>query len=86
MTTIELEPVERTEHSENDDEEHRVCHLYRSDFLAYPSNTMCGIPASQDWHAKGHSELGPGPIWEKGQMSCPVCGAPVCMDCLLAAS
>jgi len=85
VTTVEAEPIEHTEHEEHNDEEHRVCHLYRSTFFKQAETTMCGIPPTQDWHAHAHQEQA-SHIWEKGQMSCPLCGAPICVDCLLAAS
>ena len=85
MTTVEAEPIEHTEHEEHNDEEQRICHLYKSQIFDLPKVTVCGMPIEKDWHSHAHPDRNPH-IWEKGQMACPICGAPVCMDCLLKVS
>lgn len=80
MTTLEIAPViEQHEDEEtHDDHDGKFCHLYVDAKV-----TMCGLPPSQDPHKKKHKHR---IFWSPGQMSCPVCGMPVCVDCLLAAS
>ena len=87
MTTVELEPgtIETVDDELSDDEEHRFCHLYQSGGLLalIAPRAVCGIPLAQDWH---NNTLHHSVPWEKGMMSCPKCGAPICMDCLLKVS
>lgn len=88
MATVELpytreEIGEREDEQHDDEHEHKFCHLYIGTIFFMSDITVCGIPYRQDWHVRIHA---PGKDWEKGEMSCPVCGAPICMDCLLAVS
>lgn len=86
MATVEL-PYTREDIGEREDEQehddHKFCHLYEDYLFATDDTTVCGIPEGQDWHSKAHA---PSNVWEKGQMSCPDCGVPICMDCLLKCS
>ena len=75
MTTL-LEPtIEQMDDVDNDDV---VGHLYHSGIRV----AFCGISSAQDNHHPRH----PSVPWAKGMFSCPTCGAPICMDCILKAS
>lgn len=80
MTTVEQEPVitESTEVSEDNHEDPLECHLYLT-----KSHAMCGLPSKQDPHPQRCKGRSP---WHKGMTACPVCAAPLCVECLLAAS
>lgn len=87
MTVIEQEPVthegtgENTDSRDEEDERPPV-HLYMHTLLNnILPRAMCGLPASLDWHSQMHDT-----VWSKGMFNCPVCGAPICMDCVLQAS
>lgn len=79
MTTIELQrgTIELPEADETGDHDEIFSHLYTGKGVA-----LCGLPGSQDRHHGCH----PDQYWKKGMMACPKCGAPLCMNCLLAAS
>jgi hypothetical protein len=72
-----------------EEEPPKECHLYQfnwKDFLkgiTFTPLALCGFPESEDWHARVH--IG-GTCWEPGMTSCPDCGVPLCMDCLLIAN
>lgn len=82
MTTIELEPV--IDEDLGDEERHhdddRVAHLYRPGAVAWV--TACGAPYNEEWHRGRHGPL----PWQPGLFSCPECGVPLCMDCILTVS
>lgn len=84
MATIELEPTVRdwvgddTDRADNRD----PAHLYYVGLLD-ATTTICGLPSSKDPHNRKHHPSVKCD-WEKGMMSCPKCGWPLCMDCLLA--
>lgn len=79
MATIELEKGTGeevgSEHNEDDDD--KLCHLYLNMKVS-----LCGLPTAQDQHACTHPPV----RWEKGMMACPVCGTPICLDCILICS
>lgn len=80
MTTIELAPTidEQANRAPDDRDDHRECHLYlRRD------KSMCGLPKSRDTHSHAHGKQ---IDWLPGMLSCPECGIPICVDCLLAAN
>lgn len=84
MTTVELEPVldDGTEEEHDHQHDDRLVHLYQNSDVA-----LCGLPSSKDPHNASHAW--PNELvrnWLKGQLSCPVCNAPICMTCLLAAN
>lgn len=73
MTTVELEPI-----INGSEDEYRIIHLYR----VLAAEPACGAEATDDWHKGIHGD----PIgWRRGILSCPMCGAPICMDCVLGA-
>jgi len=77
VTTIELKPITYEGVDERDDaNEQRVVHLYS---VFWVGAAACGYLGT-DWHIGIHGK----PIgWKRGMLSCPKCGAPICMDCLL---
>lgn len=78
MSVIELEPtIDEEIDQEQDHDDVHECHLYLDGWT-----TLCGLPSSQDWHAGRHTPK----RWHKGLTSCPDCGAPICVECLLVAS
>lgn len=80
MTTIELDPTihDTPDNQDSNDDEDVTAHLY----WRQTGQIVCGIPPEHDQHHLAHQPA----QWKSGMMSCPVCGAPVCMDCLLAVS
>lgn len=93
MTVIELEPIT---HEGLDfvfqEDEHRAprpVHLYMHTILGMVAQrALCGTHASHDWHSQSHFEEAKRGMlsWDRGMLSCPICGAPICMDCLLQVS
>lgn len=79
MATIELErgTTETVESDDTNGHEDLFSHLYTGEGVA-----LCGLPSEQDRHHGCHPKI----HWQPGMMACPKCGAPLCMDCLLAAS
>jgi hypothetical protein len=79
LATTEYENVSNVTIDDPDDDP-VVIHLYSmgSDQVA-----ACGVRVEEDRHRGRHGYI---IKWEKGMMSCPVCAAPICMDCLLEAS
>ncbi len=80
MATIELERTINQELDGNNDDtdEHRIVHLYQT----WHDTAACGVSLANDWHRGAH---GAAVAWKEGMTSCPVCDAPICMDCLLEA-
>lgn len=83
--SIELQeaPAVRVVEDEQGEHDHdsKECHIYRNPLydLAY-----CGLPSAKDMHRGcGKGDVIP---WKKGMTACPVCGMPLCVNCLLAAS
>lgn len=77
ITEIEQVPEGGVGEQGYEDDEQKIIHLY--DVF---SETACGAPRN-DWHDFLHGQR---VRWEKGMLSCPVCGAPICMECILRAS
>jgi hypothetical protein len=86
-TTVELERGVLEVPSEEvfDDDAPIEAHLYLHDsLLGTQSRAMCGLSKERDLHDAHRTHRVA--TWEPGMTSCPVCGAPLCVDCLLAAS
>ena len=80
MTTIELQDAP-TERVEDEEEPPKFLHLVDDD-----DRTICGHPRSYDDVPEIH-RAHPYRSWYPGDpLSCPSCGLPICLDCILASS
>lgn len=81
MTTVELEIgiSELVEIEEEEEHDERLAHLYADGELV----ALCGASHTEDAH---YPEKHEATTWEQGMLSCPKCGIPLCMNCVLAAS
>lgn len=85
--SVVLEPVTDVTVEERDADEPLECHLYRNYPFFFNTVTCCGLPVEQDRHNTAHPEVPREQRqWEKGMMACPICGAPICVSCLLSVS